>query len=212
MIHKIGPFIGADSNIYLLTGDRNVLIDTGTGLTTSYVINAIKQIIGDTGTIDIILLTHCHFDHIGGAPAIMNAFGCKTYIGAKDAPAVREGDSLFTLANDFGVDIPPYPVEDLTDGDIIDLGDHKLRVIDTPGHTQGGICFYDEISSSLFSGDTVFEDGVGRTDFNGGSIKLLRNSIKYLIDMPIKGLYPGHGSMATDGHAAVVRGMEIVGD
>ena len=95
---------------------------------------------------------------------------------------------------------------------MIDIGPHKLRVIETPGHTMGGVCFYDEISSSLFSGDTLFADSVGRTDFNGGSISSLRTSIKYLSDIDLSNLYPGHGNPTSDGPTAVKIGLKIVGD
>ncbi len=73
MIHKIGPFVNFDSNIYLITGDRNVLIDTGTGLSSSSVIEKIEKILGEA-SLDIVLLTHCHFDHIGGAADIVARF------------------------------------------------------------------------------------------------------------------------------------------
>jgi len=76
MIHHIDPCFNVDSNIYLLTGDRNVLIDTGTGLSWKHIISAIKDILGPDGKVDLVLLTHCHFDHIGGAPYLISAFGC----------------------------------------------------------------------------------------------------------------------------------------
>jgi len=74
MIHRIGPFIGYDSNIFLIVADRNVLIDTGTGKASSHVIKAIESILGDS-KLDLILLTHCHFDHVGGVHDLVNRFG-----------------------------------------------------------------------------------------------------------------------------------------
>ena len=76
---------------------------------------------------------------------------------------------------------------------------------------MGGVCFYDEISSSLFSGDTVFADGYGRTDFNGGSLESLRKSIRRLSIMRIEGLYPGHGRPVSDGSESIRRALDMVG-
>lgn len=212
MIHRIGPFVSFDSNIYLLTGEQNILIDAGTGLSSQEVTRSIKKVLGEDGKLDTILLTHCHFDHIGGVPYLVSAFGCKVYAGYADATAIRNGDYNYTLSHDFGVDIPPIPVEDLHEGDIIDSSESRLRVIETPGHTMGGVSFYDEISSSLFSGDTVFSNGYGRTDFNGGSLEVLRKSIRKLCNTPVKGLYPGHGLPVSDGSAAIQRALEMVGE
>jgi len=211
MIHYIRPAIGIDSNVYLLTGKENIIVDTGTGLSYRKLIDSVASIIGPEGKLDKVLLTHCHFDHIGGAPYLVSAFGCKVFAGYADAVAVRSGDYDYTLSHHFDIDIPPIPVEDLHEGDIIDNGDHRLRVIETPGHTMGGVCFYDEISSSLFSGDTVFAEGVGRTDFNGGSLESLRKSIRKLSIMPVKGLYPGHGLPVSDGSLSIRMGLEMVG-
>jgi glyoxylase-like metal-dependent hydrolase (beta-lactamase superfamily II) len=102
-------------------------------------------------------------------------------------------------------------VGDLHEGDIIENGEHRLRVIETPGHTLGGVCYYDEATSSLFSGDTVFADGYGRTDFNGGSLESLRKSIRKLSIMQIKGMYPGHGSPVSDGSRSIARALDMVG-
>ena len=178
MIHWIRPILPFDSNCYLLTGDSNILIDTGTGLAGDRLVEQVRSILGPDRTLDKVLLTHCHFDHIGGGPALISAFGCEVLAGSVDAASVRASDVRYTLSDHFEIDVPAYPVTDLGCGDIIDIGAHRLRVIDTPGHTPGGVCYYDEISSSLFSGDTVFTNGVGRTDFNGGSTSSLINSIK----------------------------------
>ena len=209
MIHVLGPIEPYDSNCYLLTGSRNILIDTGSGVCASKLVSFIKKSLCGA-SLDMILLTHCHIDHIGGGPTLVAEFGCPIRMGYNDAPAVRASDTTYTLSNYFGIDMPPLPVGDLRQGDIIDIGSHRLRVIETPGHTKGGVCYFDEISSSLFSGDTVFSSGVGRTDFPGGSLGELRNSIKYLEDMPVQGLYPGHGVPAMDGLDAIRRGLASI--
>jgi len=132
--------------------------------------------------------------------------------GSFDAASIRESDHSLILDHEFGIDILPIQVCDLFDSDIVDLGEFRLRVLETPGHTKGGVCFYDEISSALFSGDTLFENGVGRTDFPGGSLASLKNSLKYISNMDVKGLYPGHGPCTDNGSISVMRGLNIVGD
>ncbi len=211
MIYHISPINPIDSNIYLLTGSKNIIIDSGTGLSSRAIIDEIHSILAHS-KIDYLLLTHCHFDHIGGALDFVDAFGCEVCAGFVDAVPIREGDHSYTLCRDFGLDIPPVPCSNLQHGDIIDIGDHRLEVISTPGHTLGGVCFYDQITKSLFSGDTLFSDGVGRTDFKGGSLASLRNSIKYLSTIPLNAIYPGHGRPNVDGQGAVKRGLLIVGD
>jgi glyoxylase-like metal-dependent hydrolase (beta-lactamase superfamily II) len=97
------------------------------------------------------------------------------------------------------------------EGDTIDLGEHRLRVINTPGHTCGGICMYDEITQSLFSGDTVFASGVGRTDLPTGSEDELIRSLKKLSGIDVRKLYPGHMESVSDGNAAIRYGLIMMG-
>lgn len=82
----------------------------------------------------------------------------------------------------------------LKEGNNISLGEENLKVIETPGHTPGGICFYNSSAKILFSGDTIFKDGVGRTNFSYSSTPKLKNSLKK-IEQQFKGflIYPGHG-------------------
>ena len=207
MIHHIRPYYPYDCNCYLLTGDSNVLIDTGTGFAVQGLISEISDVLNGA-TLNRVLLTHCHFDHIGGCPSLIDRYGCDIYAGHIDAVPIREGDDTYTLSSD----PKGIPVKDLSQGDVIDIGQHRLRIIETPGHTSGGVCFYDEISSSLFSGDTIFSDSIGRTDLPSGSLSSLRNSIKYLNSMAVKQLYPGHGDPTTDWASAIKRALQMVGD
>jgi glyoxylase-like metal-dependent hydrolase (beta-lactamase superfamily II) len=95
--------------------------------------------------------------------------------------------------------------------DVIDIGEHRLRVINTPGHTCGGICLYDEVTGSLFSGDTVFGSGIGRTDLPSGSAKELAMSLKKLSGIDVKTLYPGHMDIVSDGNRAIRNGLRMMG-
>lgn len=107
--------------------------------------------------------------------------------------------------------LPPMEVDELRDGEIIDLGEHRLRVIDTPGHTSGSISLYDEVTKSLFSGDTLFQMGVGRTDFPTGSYEELAGSLIKLSNIEIKSLYPGHGNISEHGDRMVRYGLDMMG-
>ena len=180
-----------DSNIYLLSSGLNVLIDAGTGLD-ARVPQRIRDVLGG-GSLDAIVLTHCHADHIGGVPDIVSEFGCPVYIGSLDLPYVRDADPYVTYAGAMDVDIRPVDCRPLEDGDAIDLGGEQLTVMYTPGHTVGSICLYDPTSGTLFSGDTLFMNGYGRTDLPTGSYEDLRHSLQALNKVNIRKMYPGHG-------------------
>jgi len=112
----------------------------------------------------------------------------------------------------FGGKISPTDVKDLNDGDIIDIGAHKLRIIWTPGHTIGSISIYDEVTGSLFTGDVVFVGGVGRYDLPTASADQLKDSLRRLSKMDIKGFYPGHGpSVQKGGKEHILKGLSMIG-
>ena len=193
-IQRIDSGVPYDSNIYLVTGGRNMLVDAGSGAGHDRVVDGIRRVLGDS-KLDMIVLTHCHFDHVGGLKMLMEEFGCPAYAGHYDAPYIRMAERRHVLSDVFGGSVEPVEVSDLSDGDVVDLGDSRFRVMWTPGHTEGGICLYDEVSGALFSGDTLFDTGVGRTDFPGGSMRDLRHSIECLSNIDIRELYPGHGNI-----------------
>ncbi len=181
-----------DSNIYLVTGDRPVIVDAGTGLDSDAVISRIRSCTRVSPV--SLILTHCHYDHAGGAKKLADAFGCDVLIGANDAPYLRVPDPSVTVCGLFGAEMEPLEVGDLLEGDVIDTGDHVIEVIDTPGHTPGGICLYDRANGLLISGDTLFYNGFGRTDYGGGSMTALAGSLRKLSNIDIRGLFPGHGN------------------
>lgn len=125
-----------------------------------------------------ILLTHHHYDHVGGVQKIKNVTECPIYIHRCD------GDMLKLHA-----DI------NLEHGDKLLLEDEEIRVIHTPGHTMGGVCFYSEKSKLAFTGDTIFNVDLGRTDLVDGNQKDMESSILNIIDGWGNDItiYPGHG-------------------
>ena len=143
-------------------------------------------------TIKTIINTHGHADHDCANGPIKAATGAEILIHEQDAEffARPEIKGYFSALN-----LPASPPADRTlkDGDIITVGKLKLTVIHTPGHTPGGICLY--AAPHLFTGDTLFVDGVGRTDFPGGDTATLLRSIRtrLLTLPPATKVWPGHG-------------------
>ena len=211
-IIQIEPALLFDSNMYVVIGsERTALIDTGTGFQVDATIKEIKKILGGR-KLDYVILTHRHYDHVGGLRGIIKAFSPALYAGPEDAKPLREGDSESTLGTKFGGSIDAMEVTDFKEGDKLDLGGHVLTPFYTPGHTIGSICVLDETTGAMFSGDTVFVDGVGNTMHPTGSEKMLIESLKKLSTIQFDGLYPGHGPVVQkDGMRFVTKGLAQMG-
>jgi len=190
------------SNCYLVIDKKTALVDSGTGRD---VIEKITETAGRFGgKIDFLINTHCHYDHTANDLIVKEKWNLKI--------AMHESEILSSetiLSGLFNRKRDNIPVDiKLKENDVIDLGETKLKVIHTPGHTRGGICLYDEKTKSLFSGDTVFSDSIGRTDFSGGSFTDLKNSVEKLLrlneEYGITALYPGHGMPGTGGDIEAV--------
>jgi len=209
-ITQLEPAILFDSNIFLVTGERTVLIDAGTGFKVEETIKEIKRILGGR-KLDVVVITHRHYDHVGGLRGIIKEFSPKVYAGSLDAVPLREGDSESTMGTSFGGTIDEMDVEDLREGDVIDIKDHRLLVIETPGHTSGSISLSDQVTGALFTGDTVFTDGIGRFDLPTASRDQLVASLQRLSGMDIHGFYPGHGpSVKEGGREYIERGLRMM--
>ena len=143
-------------------------------------------------TVEYIIATHGHPDHVCGNRKIQEATGAKIIMHKADAeffgtPEVQKYFSMLGLEPSPPVDVC------VQDGDEITLGEEKLQVLHTPGHTPGGMCLYNK--PDLITGDTLFVGGIGRTDFPGGSHQELIDSIhrKIFVLAPDTGVWPGHG-------------------
>lgn len=151
----------------------------------------IKVIEKHKAKIKWIINTHGHFDHTSGNEYLINKTGAQLLIHESDVPMLGKISNKL-LSRFMGGKKSPQPVATLKDGDIIEFGSVKLKVIHTPGHSPGSICLYAE--GNIFTGDTLFTEGMGRTDLQGGSYKLImdsiRNKILKLPDNTV--ILPGH--------------------
>ncbi len=150
--------------------------------------------------VDPILLTHGHFDHIGGAEELRSLSGAKVGCYTKEQAMCR--DLYLNLSNEYGLDFTIEPDILYNDGDVITAAGISCTLLATPGHTSGSCCFIFEEDGVLISGDTLFEESIGRTDFPTGSTSELIRSVKeklFCLDDDTV-VYPGHGDLTTIGH------------
>ncbi|MBQ8197513.1 MAG: MBL fold metallo-hydrolase [Clostridia bacterium] len=181
-------------NTYYLVNEQTggaVLIDCGENL------NTIRKTEKECGfKVKAVLLTHAHFDHSGCAKDLQEQ-GAKIYISKIDAPKLSNEDNLGSHFGRKNRDcVPDYTFQD---GDELIVEGFKLKVIATPGHTDGSVCFI--MDNIIFSGDTLFKESVGRTDFpTGDSDQLVKSVLKLLHLEGDYNVYPGHEEFTTLSH------------
>ena len=191
MVIKTYPLGSLQTNCYIVIDEETnkaVIIDPGAEA--NYLIKEI-EVLGIE--IDKILLTHCHFDHNGAVKELKEKFNCEVYIN-RDEEEYMEIDSTGIFGK-----LPKF-YEYVNEGEIINSGNLNFKVIFTPGHTKGGTCYL--INDSIFTGDTLFNGSIGRTDFLGGSYNDLISGIEsklMILDDNIT-VYPGHGPKTSIGY------------
>lgn len=181
----------ADSNCYLIDNSENdsdfdyILVDTGVGGSGDYFSSQLSEIGLSMEDIDLVVNTHCHYDHVGGNYLFPNA---KIAIGTIDGDSLEDPKSSIPICFVPAREIKRRDVDiRLKEGDRI----ADFEVLETPGHTAGGISLFD--GSILISGDTIFSHGgVGRMDI-GGNMEDMKNSLDKLSKLDVEYLLPGHG-------------------
>jgi glyoxylase-like metal-dependent hydrolase (beta-lactamase superfamily II) len=140
-----------------------------------------------------ILLTHGHFDHIYAVEPLAKKYGIPVYASEKEAQLLAEPEMNCSAL--YGREVAVVPENYIEDGDIFEIAGIKIKGLHTPGHTKGSMCFYVGSENTLFSGDTLFKGGVGRTDLPTGNTHLLLESLrdKIIVLPPETIIYPGHG-------------------
>ena len=184
------------SNCYILiNGTHAAVIDPSASA------HGILDFVDKKGaTLDCIILTHGHFDHMFSADTLRELAGIPLMIHEEDAENLKDGDKN-AFKTFFGRDRTFLPAEKtLRNGDKISVGDEVLTVINTPGHTKGSICLMGD--GILFTGDTLFSDNIGRCDLYSGNYREMKESLELLrsLDGRLK-IYPGHGDTETLSHA-----------
>ncbi len=188
----IGPL---STNVYVLADERSreaIAIDTATPC-----LPWIAEALDARGwTLRLIVSTHGHWDHVGENKAVADQTGAQIAIHPADNHYLLDPHPLFAP---FDI-VPSVPAVELADGGEVRFGGVRLRVIHTPGHTEGSVCLVHEDDGLLFSGDTLFPGGWGRVDLPGGSADAMAESIARLagLDDALRVL-PGHGAATTIG-------------
>ncbi len=173
---KVLPLGDIQVNCYLVSTEKAALV-VDPGFYSQKVEEFLKE---NSHKERMILLTHAHFDHIGGAEQLRNKTGVNIAIGEKENAFLS--DPSVNLSGLFSVSLKPFSADVLLkDEEILNIGDLKIKVIHTPGHTLGSVSYL--IDDVLFSGDTLFNSSIGRTDFPTGDFAILSQSIKKLYEL-----------------------------
>ena len=177
-------------NTYLINGDKKILIDPGHFHLFGHVRENLSEISLSPEDIDLIIITHGHPDHFEGVKIFLET---SSLIAINKAEFEFLDNSSPHFKRALGIE-NFEPQIFLSEGDL-NVGDMNFQVIHTPGHSPGSICLYWQDRKVLFSGDVVFDQGIGRTDLDGGNGEELKRSIKNLSLLEIEYLLPGHGQI-----------------
>ena len=195
-ILTVGPF---QENCYII-GDEDsgvgAVVDPGDEA--ARIALAVEQTNLEVGS---IIVTHAHIDHVGAVAALVDEYTCPVLMHAESEPMLKQ---LPTQAMMMGLKFGKVPAVDrhIGDGDVLEVGDLRLRTLYTPGHAPGHLAFYVEDQGPVLSGDALFAGSVGRVDLPGGSMEDLMHSIEErLLTLPDETtVYPGHGPQTTIGN------------
>lgn len=195
----MGPI---ENNVYIISDDAATIVVDPT-CDSDVIIGALEKL--GKKKLDAIILTHSHYDHVGAAAKLRRLTGATVIASKVDAPYIERTVKPSRDDNEFPACEVDQPVDD---GDVVQIGNMAWKVVLTPGHTPGSMCLFLDpqfgvVKSGapvLISGDTLFYGGIGRTDFEGGSMPDMRASLKRLAVLPDQTVVlPGHGEQTTIG-------------
>lgn len=177
------------TNTYLVIGEDGSAFVVDPACYDEKLVSLLKE--NNVQKLTYILLTHGHFDHITGTQELKESFGGKIVIHKDDEKALT--DANYSLAFSFGVPSSSLKADiTVSDGDSLPFSNGEISVLHTPGHTEGGVCYL--FSLEMFSGDTLFKESMGRTDFPGGNMLTLLKSLKKLCLLEKDySVHAGHG-------------------
>lgn len=191
---EVGP---VQTNCYLVvceTTRKAVVVDPGWNAPA--ILSAVDSL---RATVELILVTHAHFDHIGALADVVDATKAPAAMHPLDVPLLRDGGG----ARRWGIPMRPAPDPDrpLEHGQALEVGTLRFETRFAPGHTPGHVVFYVESEKAVFGGDVLFQGSIGRTDFPGGDFDTLIRSIRdQLLTLPDETVvYSGHGPPTTIG-------------
>jgi len=193
-------------NSIVLDGEVKVLIDPGHRSLFHRLAAQLKNDGMNVEDFNLVINTHSHPDHFE-ASSIMSGYGAKIAIHPQGEEYLQKMGPMFFQA--MGANMPALNIDlYLAEGEL-NLGDKQFMVYHTPGHSPGSICLYWPEEKILISGDLIFDQGVGRTDFPGGDGKALKNSIERMAELDIEILLPGHGP-AVKGRSRILKNFEFI--
>lgn len=184
--------VGLSSNIYTIGKNPITLIDTGNGEKINAITPKLKALELNPSNITQTVITHSHPDHTGGLSELLSITKPKIMVHIEDSNPIEEEAK--------------QKISRLKDTDIINAENCQLKVISTPGHTNGSICLYNPERKLLFSGDTVFaEGGFGRTDLETGDSRQMVESLEHLAKLDVNILLPGHDKIILENASKWIR-------
>lgn len=194
-IKAVCPYSFGANTYLIVSGGHALVVDPAASVEA-----IMSAVFAENAVLDGILLTHGHFDHTVSLDTLRRATAVEAYIHEDDAVMLTDGkkNAFYTF---YGKECVHAPAErSLTDGEIIRLGDEEIRVIHTPGHSGGSVCF--DCGDFIVTGDTLFAESIGRCDLWSGSEALMQSSLELLRALsPSLTVYPGHGAPARLGDA-----------
>ena len=199
---KVVPFYYEDiddliANCYVAIDDNNDCVVVDPSKDYDGIVKYIKK---NELTLKAVLLTHGHFDHFRGVDRLINEFNCPLYIGFYDADMIKtpELNCSIMVGESFSV---KSKAETVSEGEVLHLLKEDLKVVETPGHTAGSVCYYFEQSKVMFTGDFLFHTCAGRCDLPTANEHQMSESFRKIrkFDKDIT-IYPGHGPKSTLGN------------